>query len=75
MSKSSTPTLREFHEMLQAHAREIAGLRAAIDVQFARMAQMQAELDVLPTARERRRQIRTLIAPLSEANGNGRSHR
>ena len=45
-------------------------LRTALDVQFQRIAQMQAELDALPVARERRRYIRTLMTPASH-NGNG----
>jgi hypothetical protein len=52
---------------------EVASLRAILDVQFKRIAHMQAELDVLPTARERRTRIRELLQPAPSSNGNGRS--
>jgi hypothetical protein len=63
-------TLKQLDAKLQAQALEVANLRAALDVQFKRIAQMQAELDVLPTARERRKSIRLQLQPPS-SNGNG----
>jgi septal ring factor EnvC (AmiA/AmiB activator) len=63
-------TLKQLDAKLQAQALEVANLRAALDVQFKRIAQMQAELDVLPTARERRKFIRAQLDPPSH-NGNG----
>jgi hypothetical protein len=42
--------LREVNFLLRAQAQEIANLRAATDIQFKRIAQMQAELDGLPGA-------------------------
>ena len=42
--------LREVNFLLRAQAREIANLRASTDIQFKRIAQMQAELDVMPGA-------------------------
>ena len=63
-------TLKQLDAQLQAQALEIADLRVALDVQFKRIAQMQAELDVLPTARERRKSIRLQLQPPS-SNGNG----
>ena len=63
-------TLLKLDEKLQAQALEIADLKAALDVQFQRIAQMQAELDVIPTARERRKSIHLGLQPLSN-NGNG----
>ena len=55
---------------------EVANLRSALDVQFKRIAQMQAELDVLPTARARRKTISALLhqLPASNHNGNGKGH-
>ena len=49
---------------------QLASLRAALEVQFERIAQMQAELDLLPQARQRRNILRGLLAPASP-NGNG----
>jgi hypothetical protein len=63
-------TLKQLDAKLQAQALEVANLRAALDVQFQRIAQMQAELDVMPTARERRKSIRLRLQPPS-SNGNG----
>ena len=62
-------TLKRLDAQLQAQALEVANLRLALDVQFQRIAQMQAELDVLPTARERRKAIRILLQPHSNGNG------
>jgi len=51
---------------------QLAGLRAALEVQFKRIAQMQAELDVLPQARQRRNTLRELLtAAPHNGNGNG----
>ncbi len=41
-------TLKQLDAKLQAQALEVANLRAALDVQFQRIVQMQAELDVHP---------------------------
>jgi hypothetical protein len=65
-------TLKQLDAKLQAQALEVANLRAALDVQFKRIAQMQAELDVLPMARARRKTISGLLKPLpTNHNGNG----
>ena len=64
-------TLKQIDAKLQAQALEVADLRAALDVQFKRIAQMQAELDVLPTARDRRKFLR---APLDPPSNNGNDH-
>ena len=63
-------TLKQLEVKLQAQALEVDNLRVALDVQFKRIAQMQAELDVLPAARERRKSIRLQLQPPS-SNGNG----
>ena len=63
-------TLKQLDAKLQAQSLEVANLRAALEVQFQRIVQMQAELDVLPTARERRKSIRLQLQPPS-SNGNG----
>jgi cell division protein FtsB len=61
---------------VQKQARQIAMLRATADVQFKRIADMQAELDVLPAARRRRHMVRALLQPSRShhgTNGNGRT--
>jgi hypothetical protein len=63
-------TLKQLDAKLQAQAWELDNLRAALDVQFKRIAQMQAELDVLPSARNRRKFLRAQLDPPSN-NGNG----
>jgi hypothetical protein len=67
-------TLKQLDAKLQAQALEVANLRSALDVQFKRIAQMQAELDILPTARTRRKTISALLQqlPASHNNGNGK---
>jgi hypothetical protein len=40
---------------------QLATLRAALEVRFERIAQMQAELDVVPQARQRRDILRGLL--------------
>jgi hypothetical protein len=63
-------------QQLEAHVREqaleMANLRTALDVQFKRIAEIQAELDILPHARKRRSSLRALPIPASH-DGNGRS--
>ena len=69
------PTVLDLQEMLHAQAAELAGLRAALDVQMTRIAQMQAELDLIPHKRPERETLRKLIAQEPVSNGNGRTHR
>jgi uncharacterized coiled-coil protein SlyX len=64
--------LHEFGTRLREQALEIAHLRAALDVQFQRIAQMQAELDRLPQARKRRQ---SLLTQQPSHDGNGRHDR
>jgi len=69
-------TLKKLDAQLQEQALEVANLRSALDVQFKRIAQMQAELDILGTARARRKTISALShqLPASHNNGNGKGH-
>jgi hypothetical protein len=53
---------------------DIEAVRATLDVQFKRMAEMQAELDLLPHARRRRQTLRTLLAEPPSHNGRSHSH-
>jgi hypothetical protein len=62
MTKSAATTLKQLVFRLHEQALEMATLRAALDVQFTRIAQMQAELDLMPHARRRRQTFRVLLA-------------
>lgn len=68
-------TLKQLEAKLQAQALEVDNLRADLAVQFTRIAQMQAELDVMPTARTRRKTISALLQqlPANNNNGNGKA--
>jgi hypothetical protein len=59
--KYSVPTLKQVQAHLHEHSLQMASLRAALDIQLTRIAQMQAELDTLPQARKRRRLLRVLL--------------
>ena len=68
-------------ELAQLNARlagltfEMAGIRSTLDTQFKRIAELQAELDLLPAARRRREAMRLPTSPPRPAhNGNGHSH-
>ena len=67
MSKSSPLTLRQLDDHLH-------DLQCELDVQTKRIAQMQAELDVMPMARRRRESLRELFTQVASPNGNGRPH-
>ena len=62
MTTSEKTTLKQLVTRLHEQSLEMATLRAALDVQFTRIAQMQAELDLLPHARKRRQTLRVLLA-------------
>ena len=74
MTKSAV-TLEELASRFREQALEMATLRAALDIQFKRIADMQAELDVLPQARKRRELLRGLLSKPASHNGNHRSDR
>ena len=69
MTKSSVPTLKQLQAHLHEHSLQMASLRAALDVQVTRIAQIQAELDVLPQARKRRQLLRALLTKQSMDHG------
>ena len=50
MAKSTADTVEQLTSRLNEQASEVAALRAALDVQFIRIAQIQLELDRLPRA-------------------------
>ena len=66
--------LREMKALLHEHELAIKKMRDAFDVQFTRTAQMQAELDLISTARKRRDTVRVSLHLPPAHNGNGRSH-
>jgi len=70
MPKSAVANLKQLESCLHDQALEISTLRAAIDIQFERIAQMQAELDLLPHARRRRQALRALLAAPPSHNGD-----
>ena len=71
----SADTLQELTARVAGLTFEMAGMRAVLDVQFKRIAAMQAELDLLPTARRRRKTTMTsLPSPAHNRSGNGRTH-
>jgi hypothetical protein len=68
--------LAELNARFAGLAFEMAGVRTTLEVQFKRIAELQAELDLLPAARRRREEMRTpTLPPTPGHNGNGRSHR
>ena len=71
MSKSPAPTLRG---LVSALHEEMTTLRAELALQFKRIASIQAELDVLPQARKRRKTLRSFLLPPPSHNGDGPRH-
>ena len=73
--KSPPVTLQQIARRLEEQALETAALRSALDTQFTRIAQMQAELDGQRNARNRARALPLIPAlPATNGNGNGNSH-
>ena len=68
MTRFPPTTLQQLDRRIQEHTLEMARLRAALEIQFKRIAQMQAELDGLPQAIRRRR---LLLAEPSSLTRNG----
>ena len=69
--KQVAPTLRQLSLRLEAQAAEMATLRAELEVQFTRIANMQLELDLSRVSRRRQ----TPGAPLSTAASRNGRHR
>jgi hypothetical protein len=63
-----TNSLRLTLQQLDAHLHD---LQEVVDIQTKRIAQMQAELDLLPVARKRRESLRALLTDDPSHNGNG----
>lgn len=60
---SPLPMLRQLDARLHEQALKMDSLRAALDSQLKRIAQMQADLDVLPRARKHHQWLRAALAP------------
>jgi hypothetical protein len=69
MTKSSA-MIEQLMARVHQQALEMASLRAALDIQFKRIAHMQAELDLLPHARKRRQMLRGLLSHSPSPNGH-----
>ena len=69
------PTLVQLAARLDQQTTEIASLKSELAVQFTRIAQLQAQVDVLPTARRRGEELRSSLTPIAASNGNGHSPR
>jgi hypothetical protein len=65
------PTLVELAARLEDQCIEMATLKSAFAVQFTRIAQMQAQLDVLPNARRRGEELRGGLTLVGASNANG----
>jgi hypothetical protein len=74
MTKSAATTLKQLVSRLHEQASEMASIRAELNVQFERIAQMQVQLDQLPETRRGRQKLRVLLAGKPSSNGNRRSH-
>lgn len=68
-SKAILTELRELKALLGLQGLEIQSLRAALTVQFTRIAQIQAELDLQPAARRRRDAVLSSASPAHGGNG------
>jgi uncharacterized coiled-coil protein SlyX len=80
MTKSLSSFLAEIQKInnrVTTQAADIEALQATAAIQMTRIAQLQAELDVLPAAVERRKEVRASFAEpaMPSGNGNGKSHR
>jgi hypothetical protein len=65
--------LEQLAARVEEQSLDVANLRAALALQFTRIAQMQAELDGLPSARRRRRFLLKLMAQTPSQLGDGRT--
>jgi len=67
--------LKHLASRLQEQALEIAALRAALEAQTQRIADLQSELELWPHSPALRRAVRALAVDLSPGNGHHRHHR
>jgi hypothetical protein len=75
-SKAILTAIHEISGRLDLLTLEMGNMSAFLDTQFKRIAALQAELDLLPAARERREGLRRLILPSGPlSGGNGESTR
>jgi uncharacterized small protein (DUF1192 family) len=74
-SKAILTAIHEINGRLDLLTLEMSNMGAFLDTQFKRIAALQAELDLLPAARERRQELRKQIPSLPSSGGNGQSPR
>jgi hypothetical protein len=72
MAKAAVTNLEQLVSRVHEQALKLDTLGAAIKLQFERIAQMQAELDLLPHARRRRHALRAVLAMAAPRNGDQR---
>ena len=65
------PTLAQLAARLDETTRKIDTLEQSLSVQFTRIAQLQAQVDTLPNARQRGEERRGVATPITPADGNG----
>ena len=65
------PTLVQLAARLDEQTTEIASLKSAMAVQFTRIAQLQSQVDVLPSTRRGGEELRSSLTPIAASNGNG----
>jgi hypothetical protein len=76
-SAATLKMLQKINARLDEQAVELTGLRKAFDIQFKRIAQLQAELDASPAGGRRRRQSAAAMSASAFPQphyGNERTH-
>jgi len=67
---------RDITATLAAQAEQMNGFQQLLNLQTKRIAAIQAELDVLPAARRRRKMLRVRLQPLlAEPSSSGNGHK
>jgi hypothetical protein len=64
-------TLAQLASRLDDQTRKIETLEQSLSIQFTRIAQLQAQVDTLPNARQRGEERRGAATPITPADGNG----
>ena len=72
-SKAILTAIHEMNGRLDLLTLEMSNMSVFLDTQFKRIAALQAELDLLPAARERREELRRLIPSPASSGGNGQN--
>ena len=67
----TAPTVAQLAARLDETTRKIETLEQSLSIQFTRIAQLQAQVDLMPTPRQRGEERRGAATPISTADGNG----